>query len=119
MEKDLEIPIILVFPFLAIGRALINVQKDELTMKMKDKKVTFNVFKTIKFLNNDNINYYFSIDVINELANSMHIDMCSNDSLEYVLVSFVSTLDKVHDTHFGPHIHVKEYLSAKIHRSIE
>ena len=48
-EADREIPIILGRPFLATGRALIDVQKGELTMRMNDEQVTFNVLKAMKF----------------------------------------------------------------------
>ncbi|KAL5564312.1 hypothetical protein UlMin_027476 [Ulmus minor] len=43
-EADLEVPIILGRPFLATGRTLIDVQKGELTMRVQDEQVTFNVF---------------------------------------------------------------------------
>ncbi|KAL5574218.1 hypothetical protein UlMin_023815 [Ulmus minor] len=48
-EADLEVPIILGRPFLATGRTLINVQKGELTMRVQDEHVTFNVFQSMKF----------------------------------------------------------------------
>ncbi|KAI3734462.1 hypothetical protein L6452_13931 [Arctium lappa] len=48
-EADKNIPIILGRPFLATGRTLIDVQKGELTMRVNDQQVTFNVFKTLKF----------------------------------------------------------------------
>ncbi|KAL5572912.1 hypothetical protein UlMin_022509 [Ulmus minor] len=48
-EADLEVPIILGRPFLATGRTLIDVQKGELTMRVQDKHVTFNVFQSMKF----------------------------------------------------------------------
>ncbi|XP_038904241.1 uncharacterized protein LOC120090585 [Benincasa hispida] len=43
-ESDREVPIILGHPFLATGRALIDVQKGELTIKVDDQEVKFNVF---------------------------------------------------------------------------
>src|SRR5262245_4867092 len=49
-EADRDVPIILGRPFLATGRALIDVQKGELTMRVQDEQVTFNVFKTMKSL---------------------------------------------------------------------
>lgn len=73
----------------------------------------------IQFLDNDNINDYFSIDVIDEFANNLHIDMCPNDSLELVIVNFVSTLDEIHYTHFGTYLHVEESLSVEIHGLID
>ncbi|XP_024958990.1 uncharacterized protein LOC112499961 [Cynara cardunculus var. scolymus] len=48
-EVDKDIPIILRRPFLATGRTLIDVQKGELTMRLPDQKVTFIVFKSLKY----------------------------------------------------------------------
>ncbi|KAI3735173.1 hypothetical protein L6452_14663 [Arctium lappa] len=48
-EADKNVPIILGRPFLATGRTLIGVQKGELTMRVNDQQVTFNVFKSLKF----------------------------------------------------------------------
>ena len=44
MEEDKEIPIILGRPFLATGRALIDMQKGELRLRVQDEEVRFNVF---------------------------------------------------------------------------
>ncbi|XP_024964941.1 uncharacterized protein LOC112505239 [Cynara cardunculus var. scolymus] len=49
-EADKNILIILGRPFLATGRTLIDVQKGELTMRLQDQKVTFNVFNSLKYL---------------------------------------------------------------------
>ncbi|XP_062106195.1 uncharacterized protein LOC133817634 [Humulus lupulus] len=46
MEEDANIPIILGRPFLATGRALIDVQKGELKLRVQNEDVTFNVFAT-------------------------------------------------------------------------
>ncbi|KAL5556867.1 hypothetical protein UlMin_039103 [Ulmus minor] len=48
-EADLEVPIILGRPFLATGRTLIDMQNGELTMRVQDEHVTFNVFQSMKF----------------------------------------------------------------------
>ncbi|XP_062104242.1 uncharacterized protein LOC133815414 [Humulus lupulus] len=48
-EADRDVPIILGRPFLAIGKTLIDVQNRELTMRVNDQQVTFNVFNAIKF----------------------------------------------------------------------
>lgn len=50
-EEDSEIPIILGRPFLAIERTVIDVQNGELTIRVNDQEVKFNVFKPIKFPN--------------------------------------------------------------------
>ena len=47
-EEDKEIPIILGRPFLATGRALIDVQKGELKLRVQDDEVTFNVLKAMR-----------------------------------------------------------------------
>ncbi|XP_062109879.1 uncharacterized protein LOC133821751 [Humulus lupulus] len=44
MEEDANIPIILGRPFLATGRALINVQKGELRLRVQNEEISFNVF---------------------------------------------------------------------------
>ncbi|KAJ9563430.1 hypothetical protein OSB04_008590 [Centaurea solstitialis] len=48
-EVDQEVPIILGRPFLATGRTLIDVQKGELTMRVHDQRVTFNVLDSLKY----------------------------------------------------------------------
>ncbi|XP_024984065.1 uncharacterized protein LOC112519991 [Cynara cardunculus var. scolymus] len=48
-EADKNVPIILERPFLATGRTLIDVQKGELTMRVSDQEVKFNVFNSLKF----------------------------------------------------------------------
>ena len=48
MEEDKEIPIILGKPFLAIGRAMINVQKGEPKIKVQDDEVRFSVLNAVR-----------------------------------------------------------------------
>ena len=64
MDEDKDVPIILGRPFLATGRTVIDVQKGELTMKVQDQEVTFNVFKAMKFPNDENEEESFRIDVV-------------------------------------------------------
>ena len=49
MEVDEEIPLILGRPFLATGRALIDVEQGELMLRVQDEKVTFNILDSMKF----------------------------------------------------------------------
>ena len=49
IEEDEEIPIILGRPFLATGRALIDVQKGELRLRVQEEEVIFNVFNAPKY----------------------------------------------------------------------
>ena len=49
-EADKEISIILGRPFLAIGKTLIDVQKGELTMRVNDQQITFNILEAMRTL---------------------------------------------------------------------
>ncbi|XP_073136991.1 uncharacterized protein [Henckelia pumila] len=65
MEKDLDMPIILGKPFLATGKALIDVQKGELLLRVGEEKISFDVFNALKFSQcNEEC---FQIDVVDSL----------------------------------------------------
>ncbi|XP_074315273.1 uncharacterized protein LOC141651459 [Silene latifolia] len=51
IEKDSNIPIILVRPFLHTAGAVIDVKHGMLTLEVGDEKTTFNLDKTMKALN--------------------------------------------------------------------
>ena len=53
MEEDYTVPIILGRPFLATGKAQINVQEGELKLRVQGDEVTFHVFKAIKHPDED------------------------------------------------------------------
>ena len=68
MEEDKEVPIILGRPFLATGRALIDVQKGELGLRVQEEEVAFSVFNAIKHLHdNDSC---FRVDVIEAIVSN-------------------------------------------------
>ena len=74
MEEDKEVPIILGRPFLAIVRALIDVQKGELRLRVQDEEVTFNVFNVIKHpMESESC---FRVDIVEAIVSSQkdHID---------------------------------------------
>ena len=48
MEEDDTVPIILGNPFLAMGKAQINVQEGELKVRVQGDEVTFHVFQATK-----------------------------------------------------------------------
>ena len=50
MEEDKEIPIILGRPFLATGRAMVDVQRGELKLRLQEDEVKFNVFEAVRHL---------------------------------------------------------------------
>ncbi|KAG6734795.1 hypothetical protein I3842_01G287500 [Carya illinoinensis] len=48
MEEDEEVPLILGRPFLATGRALIDVQKGELTLRVNKEELMFNIYQAMR-----------------------------------------------------------------------
>ena len=48
MEEDKEIPIILGRPFLATGRAMIDVYKGDLKLRVQDDEVRFSIFNPVR-----------------------------------------------------------------------
>ena len=53
MEEDTQIPLLLGRPFLAIGATLIDVQKGELTLRVGDEAVHFNINRSLEHPNVD------------------------------------------------------------------
>ncbi|KAL5574411.1 hypothetical protein UlMin_024008 [Ulmus minor] len=78
-EADLEVPIILGRPFLATGRTLIDVQNGELTMRVQDEHVTFNVFQSMKFPSD--MEECSVISVADSLV-AEQLESCCEDSLQ-------------------------------------
>ncbi|XP_070018274.1 uncharacterized protein [Nicotiana sylvestris] len=72
---DFEVPIILGRPFLATGKALVDVEVGELTFRVKDEKVVFHVCKSMRQLNSTEICSFVDIvtavivDVTSIMAN--------------------------------------------------
>ena len=82
MDEDRDIPIILGRPFLATGKALIDVQKGELRLRVQDEEVTFNVFKAMKLPEaSDDV---FRVDVLDTVV--AEISNVPADTLEACLV---------------------------------
>lgn len=49
IEEDKNVPIILGRPFLAIGDAIIEVQKRILTLRVDEEEFKFNIFRSMKY----------------------------------------------------------------------
>ncbi|XP_070017370.1 uncharacterized protein [Nicotiana sylvestris] len=64
-EVDYEVLIILGRPFLATGKALVDVEAGELTFRVGDKKVVFHVCKSMKHPNSTKLCSF--IDLIKEV----------------------------------------------------
>lgn len=64
VEEARDIPLILDQPFSVTSRALIDVQKGHLILRLGEEQIAFHMFKAIKFpIESDN---YFQIDVIDK-----------------------------------------------------
>ena len=72
----MEVPIILGRPFLATGRALIDVHNGELTMRVQDEKVTFNVFQAMKFPNE--VEECSAMSLVDSLVSEKFAECCSS-----------------------------------------
>ena len=97
-EADREVPIILGRPFLATSRTLIDVQKGELTMRVQDEQVTFNVFKAMKFP--DYVEECSYVSVVESLAQEGLESKCFDDPLERILL-FDSQEEEDEDDHIA------------------
>ncbi|WRX11769.1 Reverse transcriptase [Theobroma cacao] len=85
MEEDRQIQIILRRPFLATARALIDVEKGELTLRVQDQQVTFNIFKASKLPMT--FEDYFFVSVVNNFTRDVFLEENPNDPLEACLVA--------------------------------
>ncbi|XP_073133523.1 uncharacterized protein [Henckelia pumila] len=80
MDENYEVPIILGRPFLATSRALIDVEKREMVLRMNDKQVAFNMLQS--FRDNPIVKSFITIDVFN---NCMGEFMQGNNNHDAVL----------------------------------
>ena len=76
MEKDTQVPLLLGRHFLAIGAALIDVKKGELTLRVGDEAVPFNLNQSLKQSDCDNVESKIveqfvpiSLELINDCKN--------------------------------------------------
>ena len=68
LQEDKEVLIILGRPFLATGRAMIDVQKGELRLRVQEKEVMFNVFNAIKHPHDTDS--CFQVDMLEAIVSS-------------------------------------------------
>ncbi|XP_057994957.1 uncharacterized protein LOC131175264 [Hevea brasiliensis] len=66
MEEDVQIPIILGKPFLATDGAIIDVKNKQLTLKVGDEEVEFNLFKAMK--HKPEFDECLRVDIIDKLV---------------------------------------------------
>nr|GEV39971.1 reverse transcriptase domain-containing protein [Tanacetum cinerariifolium] len=63
-EPDLRVPLILGRSFLRIGRALIDVYREEITLRVNDESITFNLNQTMRYSLTYDDNSVNRVDVI-------------------------------------------------------
>ncbi|PIN20749.1 DNA-directed DNA polymerase [Handroanthus impetiginosus] len=116
MEMDSEIPIILGKPFLATSRTLIDVQKGELTIRVQDQQITFNVFKAMIFPNESD--EYFSVSLFNNLARNESIAEQPLDPLKRALLDRINE-DNEEDFEIVKILDASKYFKSRGVESLE
>ncbi|KAK6145939.1 hypothetical protein DH2020_019808 [Rehmannia glutinosa] len=92
MDEDHEMPLILGRPFLATGRALIDVQQGELTLRVNDDEVLFNIYKAMKFQEEPQTCHF--IDMIEQCDQMEVIKQDLKDPLEHYLINSIMKCDE-------------------------
>ena len=83
MEEDREVPMILGRPFLATGKALIDVEQGKLTLRAMDEEVTFNVYEAIRKF--DDCKSCYTVDVTKEFTCEYIKENTGMDTMESIL----------------------------------
>ena len=84
MEENQEISLILGRPFLAIGRPFIDAHNGNLTLRVNDEEVKFNIYHTMKFPNE--VQSCNRIDVIGDYVKGAILGVLCSDPLGHCLV---------------------------------
>ena len=84
MEEDTQVPLFLGRPLLATGAALIDVQKDELTLRVGDEVVKFNINRSLEHPNveSDSCMVVRNTSLLNDELNSDCIIQHSINEIE-------------------------------------
>ncbi|XP_031258423.1 uncharacterized protein LOC116116499 [Pistacia vera] len=85
MKEDQEVPLILGRPFLAMGRALIDVHQGKLILRVEDEQVEFNVFDTMKCP--PKLDTCFEISILDDKVAETIEENCPSSPLENCLVN--------------------------------
>jgi len=92
MEEDDETPLLLGRPFLATGRALIDVEMGELILRFQNEQVVFNIFEAMKH-RNDHPQCY-KVDVIDCLVDETNEEETPVQPLERVMANSIECSEK-------------------------
>ena len=92
MEEDDETPLLLGRPFLATGRALIDVEMGELMLRFQKEQVVFNIFEAMKH-RNENLQCY-RVDVLDGLVDETTQEETPSQPLERVMANSIDCSEK-------------------------
>jgi hypothetical protein len=96
MEDDAEVePLLLGQPFLATGRALIDVEMGKLMLRTHGEEVMFKVFEAMQQQNDEP--QCFSVDVIEEVVEDVLVEETHVPPLERVIVNSIDDLEEEWD----------------------
>ncbi|XP_009780175.1 uncharacterized protein LOC107831719 [Nicotiana tabacum] len=85
MKECPDEPIILGRPFLATGRAIIDVHQGQLILRVDEERTIFDMQKILRFSGDEASSSCFSIDMISDLADEFKDDQLISDSMERCL----------------------------------
>lgn len=86
MEDNQLVPIFLSRPFLAIGKALIDVCKGDLTQQFNGEEVKFSIFHTMSFP--DGADSCLGVDITDHLIEAKFHNAFFTNPLEQCLIQF-------------------------------
>jgi hypothetical protein len=95
MAEDEDMPLILGRPFLATGRALIDVERGELMLRFHNEQVVFNIFEAIK--NQDDNHKCYRIDVSEETVEENSFESQPIQPMEGEIVKLIESKKEVED----------------------
>jgi len=95
MTEEEEMPLLLGRPFLATGRALIDVEMSELMLRFQNEQVVFNIFEAIKH-RNENPQFY-RVNVADEIVEDDSREPQPTQPMENIIVNFIESPDKDED----------------------
>ncbi|XP_075103455.1 uncharacterized protein LOC107763378 [Nicotiana tabacum] len=94
MEENTEVPLILGRPFLATGRAIIDVHQGQLILRVDEERVIFDMHKMMKFPGNESSSSCFQIDLLDDLVDEYKENQLITDSLERCLAKSGTTSEE-------------------------
>ncbi|GKV45791.1 hypothetical protein SLEP1_g52835 [Rubroshorea leprosula] len=115
MEEDFEMPLILGRPFLATGRALIDVQQGSLSLRIHDEEVVFNVLDAMKNCGHDG-SVVLRIDVVDNLVTKKFNASRLDDPIDNCIVN---ALDVKADSADNNILEAAAILGGKCHRVLK